>query len=111
MNLNVAGARQRFADIWHAMRQTVMTQENVEALVEDFTETLRDSGAARRNVWRWGMGDEDPDGSELVTFASVRFPWLDARVSEIAKTKASIPYLAESAYRTDSIAADQDEQE
>lgn len=96
LNLDVAGARQRLADHWREMRQSVMTEAHVLELVEGYEALLTDSGAALRNAERWNVGDADLDGTALTEFAFDRFLWLDGMVSRIAGTKEPLPFLSRS---------------
>ena len=83
--LDVGGARSRIGEIWADLKRRGVTAETVEALVTQYVHELGDSGAYARDAQRWEKGGFDPDGYEIVGFASARFEMMDAWVRSLGE--------------------------
>ena len=79
IDLDAGGiVRDALVEQWQAMRAQAFTEEHVQALVEQYTHALNDSGAYARNAQRWTGEPRLADGYEIVAFASQHFATLDA---------------------------------
>lgn len=83
--LDVGGARARIGEIWAELTRRGVTAETIEALVTQYVHELGDSGAYARDAQRWEKGNFDPDGYEIVSFASTRFGMMDAWVDSLGE--------------------------
>ena len=81
--LDVADARSRYARLWRQYRESVLSEENVTALITALAEPLTVSGALGRNAARWGLSVEDTAGYALVSFAQQRLPVIDQAVERL----------------------------
>ena len=93
LDLDVEGIRARMLEMWQKLRQEVLTTENVERFVEQYTHEINDSGAAARNAQRWEKESDYVDGYEIVSFAADRFSMLDHVLTDIAAAQGEIPML------------------
>ena len=81
--LDVANARERYAGMWRAWREDVLTAENVTQLLEAFSRQMTDSGALLRNAMRWDLPVDDTAGYEISAFAQMRLEAVDQAVELI----------------------------
>lgn len=93
LDLDVDGIRARMLSMWETLRQDVLTIENVERLIEQYTHEVNDSGAALRNAQRWEKESDYADGYEIVSFAADRFSLLDQVFADMAAAQGRIPML------------------
>lgn len=77
IDLDVGGAQEKLVSLWTQMRRRGFDEATVEALVNESTALLSDSGAYARNAYRWGLEESYPDGYGIVSFASEHFAVLD----------------------------------
>lgn len=87
------GVRQRWADMWRQMRQTVITQENIEEKVMRYSAELNDSGAIARNALRWNKDHSVSDPYEIMGYTQMRLEIMDRTVEYIEQTQGDIPML------------------
>ena len=94
IHLDVGGIRTLLWDTWKALRGGVLSMEALEKRINQYAEELRDSGAMVRDAERWGTQAYEPDGYEILTFCSIRFPLLDSVLGQIAEsTDAPVEFL------------------
>ena len=94
IHLEVGGIRTLLWDTWKALRGGVLSMEALEKRINQYAEELRDSGAMVRDAERWGTQAYEPDGYEILTFCSIRFPLLDSVLGQIAEsTDAPVEFL------------------
>ena len=93
LDLDVGGIRQDMLAMWQQLRQDVLTTENVERYIAQYTHEINDSGAAARNAQRWEKESDYVDGYEIVSFAADRFSLLDQVFADISAAQGEIPML------------------
>ncbi|MBR5301308.1 MAG: CotH kinase family protein [Clostridia bacterium] len=85
--------RTRWADMWQQMRETVLTQENIEEKLLRYSAELNDSGAIVRNAQRWNKDHSVSDPFEIINYTAMRMQLLDRTVEYIAGTPGDIAML------------------
>lgn len=93
LDLDVGGVREKMLTMWQALRQDVLTNENVDRFISQYMHELNDSGAVVRNAQRWEMESDYADGHEIVSFAADRFSLLDQVFADMAAAQGEIPML------------------
>ena len=93
LNLNPDNIRGRWADMWREMRGSVLTLENIEAKLTQFSHELNDSGAMLRNAERWGNDNPVSETFEILNYVQMRFDVMDGAVEYIENTPGDIPML------------------
>lgn len=93
LNLNPDGLRARWARMWRSMRESVLTYENIEEKVTQFSHELNDSGAILRNSERWGNRNPVSETFEILNYVQMRFAILDDLVTYVEQTPGDIPML------------------
>lgn len=93
LDLNVGGIREKMLTMWQALRQDVLTNENVDRFIAQYMHELNDSGAVVRNAQRWEMESDYADGYEIVSFAADRFSLLDQVFADMAAAQGGMPML------------------
>ena len=83
LELDVAGARGRYAGLWSSFREEILTAEHVTQLLEGFSREMRDSGALLRNAQRWDLSVDDTGGMNIAAFAQMRFDAVDRAVEAL----------------------------
>lgn len=86
--LDVAGARQRYADLWTQLRQSVLSEENIAGLLADFSQEMSRSGALVRNAQRWDLPVDDTAGIEISAFAAMHMAAVDQAVEMLLTQEA-----------------------
>ena len=86
--LDVANARQRYADMWTQLRQDVLSVENIAQLLADFSAEMSDSGALLRNAMRWDLPMDDTSGIEISSFAQMHLLAVDQAVTMLLTEEA-----------------------
>ncbi|MBR4038569.1 MAG: CotH kinase family protein [Clostridia bacterium] len=98
LDLDVQGIRSRVLERWTQLRQSSLTVENVEMLIEQYMYELNDSGAAARNAQRWEKEDYYLDGAGIVSFMADRLSLMDQTLEQLAGIQGRIPMLTYSDY-------------
>jgi len=98
LNLDVGGIRQMAYDMWHQMRQTIFSEEQLEERIAQYTVQIGESGALMRDAERWGTEMYYPDGYELVNFAGIRWPLIDEVMELLVTTDGPVDFLSRSHY-------------
>lgn len=98
LSLDAGGIRQKAYDMWQELRSGVLSMEYLEAKIAEYTFELGESGALMRDAERWGNYMTYPDGYELVTFATMRWPLLDEAMETILTTEGPVDFLEASNY-------------
>ena len=93
LNLNPDGVRERWAQMWKKMRETVLTQENIEEKVMRYSAELNDSGAIVRNAQRWNKDHSVSDPFEIINYTTMRMDILDRAVDYIVSEPGDVPML------------------
>lgn len=96
LNLNIAGSREIFAQVWAEMKEKGFTPDGVAELVYAYDAELENSGARMRNDERWGT--MSTNGDELINFAAMRYPLLDAAVDQMLLDDGPIAFLSDEDY-------------
>lgn len=100
LDLDADNIRARTLAMWEGLRQSALTNENVEAYIEQYTRELNDSGAAARDAQRWEKDNYYLDGSSIVSFMADRLSLLDQVFAQIAQIDGPIPMLTYSDYES-----------
>ena len=98
LNLDAGGIRRRAYDMWQEMRGGIFSMEGLEARIAACVHMLGDSGALMRDAQRWGGEISYPDGYELITFATMRWPLLDRAMETLISTDGPVDFLSRSHY-------------
>ncbi len=98
LNLDVDGIRARAYHRWQEMRERIFDEEALQARVSQYTALLEDSGAFARDAQRWNTEIHYPDGYEIVTFASIRWPLIDQAMQTLVETDGAVGFLSHSQY-------------
>lgn len=98
LNLDVGGIRQMAYDMWHQMRQTIFSEEQLAERIAQYTVQIGESGALMRDAERWGTEMYYPDGYELVNFAGIRWPLIDEVMELLVTTDGPVDFLSRSHY-------------
>lgn len=98
LNLDVGGIRQMAYDMWHQMRQTIFSEEQLAERIAQYTVQIGESGALMRDAERWGTEMYYPDGYELVNFAGIRWPLIDEAMELLVTTDGPVDFLSRSHY-------------
>ncbi len=98
LNLDVGGVRQMAYDMWHQMRRTVFSEEQLEERIAQYTVQIGDSGALMRDAERWGTEMYYPDAYELIDFAGIRWPLIDEAMELLVNTEGPVDFLSRSHY-------------
>lgn len=98
LNLDVGGIRQKAYDMWHQMREGIFSMESLEARLAEYTNLLDGSGALMRDSERWMDTPAYPDGYEIITVASTRWPLLDRAMELLVTTDGPVDFLSRSNY-------------
>ena len=98
LSLDAGGIRQKAYDMWQELRSGVLSMEYLEAKIAEYTFELGESGALMRDAERWGNYMTYPDGYELVTFATMRWPLLDEAMETILTAEGPVDFLEASNY-------------
>ncbi len=93
INLNVNGARARFAELWQAIRARGFDIELVTELVMDYERQLSDSGAFGREIDRWEVADAYIQSEKIISRAQMRLEWMDMVTAYIAAAEGDIEFL------------------
>lgn len=93
LNLNPDNVRQRWADLWRQMRETALTQENIEEILLRYSAELNDSGAIVRNAQRWSKDHSVSDPFEIINYTGMRLELMDQTVAYIVGTPGDIEML------------------
>ena len=98
LNLDAGGIRQMAYDMWHQMRQTIFSEEQLEERIAQYTVQIGESGALMRDAERWGTEMYYPDGYELINFAGIRWPLIDEAMELLVTTDGPVDFLSRSHY-------------
>lgn len=98
LNLDVGGIRQMAYDMWHQMRQTIFSEEQLAERIAQYTVQIGESGALMRDAERWGTEMYYPDGYDLVNFAGIRWPLIDEVMELLVTTDGPVDFLSRSHY-------------
>ena len=94
IDLNPEGLiRPKLAEEWRRLRAGALSEEFIEACLVRYTHELNDSGAASRNAECWDLGSYLVDPEDILTFISVRFPFMDDVVRFYEETEGRIEFL------------------
>jgi len=84
LELDCGNVRERTAEIWEQMRESVFSDENVEQLLASYDQEMGESGAFFRDAEKWGRSNSYADSYNIYAYAASRFAMMDARIAEIA---------------------------
>ena len=98
LNLNAGGIRQKAYDMWQEMRSGIFSMEYLEEKINEYTFILGESGALMRDAERWGSYMTYPDGYEILTVATMRWPVIDAALETLIATQGPVDFLSASNY-------------
>lgn len=98
LNLDAGGIRQKAYDMWQQMRSGIFSMEWLEARLNEYTFILGESGALMRDAERWGNFMTYPDGYEILTVATMRWPVIDAAMEMLIETDGPVDFLTRSNY-------------
>ena len=83
VELDCAGARGRLAAIWKKMRSTAFSDENLTALIEEYTRLMNDTGAYYRDALRWSKDYTYADAYNIQAYVMARMQMMDRRIEEM----------------------------
>ena len=71
------GSIAKMEELYRTIRETVLTDERLEEIIQEYDSELRDSGAFLRDKERWPEGTHAESCEELISYALGRFEFLD----------------------------------
>lgn len=80
IRLDTGEIRERIQKRWNGLRQTVFSEEEMEALLLDCIHQVQDSGAFARDAVRWPDSHHDGDYDGLRAFMRERIRFLDNQI-------------------------------
>lgn len=83
IRLNVGGAADEMQKLYGELRETVLSDEAIEAQVAQLDHVLRDSGAYARDQERWPESTYADDAGIVLNFAKKRLEYLDTALYDL----------------------------
>ena len=70
---------------WCQLRSGILSEENINAEIEEHMAVITQSGSLARDYAKWGITEDDADNLDtLKHFISERLPWADSYLAELA---------------------------
>ncbi len=83
ISLNVNGAAEKMQELYTQLRDTVLSDEALEAEIKNLDALLRNSGAYQRDWERWSEGAHTEDCRKLLDYAKTRMQYLDQALFDL----------------------------
>lgn len=80
IDLNYNGAKEKAQTLYKELRNTVLTDEEVQSIIYELDDQIRNSGAFARDKERWPEGTHAVDCSLLAKYAKERLNYLDLAI-------------------------------
>ena len=84
MEMNCDNAVEKMRALYSDLRNSVLTDENVEHIIAELDYEVRFSGAFARDRERWPKGVHANDTSELIWYAKERMKFLDTALYDFS---------------------------
>lgn len=82
LELNCNGSRAYVQELYTELRKTVLTDDEVEKMVQSLDKEIRDSGAYERDKKRWPDGAHTNSCEGLLSYAKERLKFLDQALND-----------------------------
>lgn len=80
LSLNAGDMRSRAAARWKELRQDILSDESMDALMEDCIHRVQDSGAFARDAARWPDSSHDGNYGQMRAFMKERLDMMDKMI-------------------------------